>query len=239
MAEPQTATPQEKTGAGNGPSQKITESERRTFQESRKDQDAQTGRTAEKAGEAARGLARATTEAGRGLAEQTRRGVGEVGDFWRQTMDPFMALNMDVSRMFDDFWRQAAGFGAVPSLRTARPFGALSAAPLAGLPATDVKETDQAYELSIELAGLDREDVDITLRGDALQVCGHKTEEKTETNTAWRMSERRFGRFERSFPLPPDVDRARIKATFRNGLLTIDLPKAEESQAQRSRIPIT
>ena len=236
MAEPQTATPQEKTGAGNGPSQKITEGERRTFQDGRKDQD---GKVAESAGAASRDIARATAEAGRGLAEQTRRGVGEVGEFWRQTMDPFMALNMDVSRMFDDFWRQAAGVGALPSLRTARPFGALSAAPLAGLPATDVKETDHAYILSVELAGLDKEDVDLSLRRDALLISGHKAEERVENNTAWRMSERRFGRFERSFPLPPDVDRSQIKADFRNGLLTITLPKAEEARSERARIPIS
>jgi HSP20 family protein len=167
------------------------------------------------------------------LAQQTvRRGGQEVADFWRASIEPFALMSMDVNRLFDDLWRQATGMAA---MRTARPFAAQAAA-LFGQLATDAKETDQAYLLAVELPGLKREDIDLQLRGDAILVSGHKTEEREEGASAYRISERRFGRFERSFPIPPDVDREAIAANFADGVLKVTLPKSEE--AGRSNVKI-
>ncbi len=106
------------------------------------------------------------------------------------------------------------------------------------MPPADLRETDHAHILAIELPGLRREDVEIAVEGDALTVRGHKAEEAEKTAGAYRVSERRFGRFERAFPLPPDVDRQAISAEFKDGLLQIALPKKVGSAPVRSKIEI-
>src|SRR5438105_188151 len=74
--------------------------------------------------------------------------------------------------------------------------------------------------------------------GGALVVCGHKAEENGDASSTYRVSERRYGRFERAFPLPADVDRDRIEAQFRDGVLRITLPKSPTAAPQKSRIEI-
>jgi HSP20 family protein len=105
-------------------------------------------------------------------------------------------------------------------------------------PPADLKETKDAHLLSIELPGLARGDVDIALSGDMLTVRGQKIEENEDASSAYRVSERRFGRFERSFPIPFDVDRKRIEAQFRDGILKIAMPKRPDAAGQRSKIEI-
>ncbi len=187
---------------------------------------------------AAEGI-RQTAEAGRQVAETGRQAGREVMESWRSSLEPFQAMQMEFNRLFDDAFRNIAGFGLFPSaLRAARPFATVSAAPLLGLPPADIKETDQAYILAIELPGLGKEDVEIAIDGDVLTVSGHKAEEREDAAAAYRVSERRYGRFERSFPIPPDVERADIEAQFRDGLLKITLPRDAAAAAERSRIEI-
>ena len=135
-------------------------------------------------------------------------------------MGPFYTVQMEMMRWLDDLWRETTG-----GLRPAQPSRALSIAPLVGLPPADVKETDQAYTLCVELPGLAKDDVDLSIQHDMLIVSGHKAEEREEASAAYRLSERRFGRFERSFPLPPDVIRGELDATFKDGVLKIVLPR--------------
>lgn len=177
-------------------------------------------------------------QVGREVAQAARRGGREVADFWRASLEPFALLQMDANRLFDEVWRQATGMAALPAMRAARPFAATTAAPFFGQPATDAKETDKAYVLTIELPGLKREDIDLQLRGDAILVSGHKAEERDDSGSTYRISERRFGRFERSFPIPPDVDRERIEAEFKDGVLRISLAKDEVSGPQNARIEV-
>ena len=95
-----------------------------------------------------------------------------------------------------------------------------------------------AYELAVELPGLTREDIDISLRGDALTIQGQKAEESEDTQASYRVSERRFGRFERTFALPDDVDTSKIDASFRDGVLRIALPKTPEAAERQLKIEI-
>ncbi|WP_374574180.1 Hsp20/alpha crystallin family protein [Phenylobacterium sp.] len=173
----------------------------------------------------------AAVEAGRAMAESARRSGLEA-------LDSFFGLQMDMNRWFDDMWRQMTGFGAFPGLRAARPFAAFSPAPLIGLPPTDVRETDKAYTLSVELPGLRKEDIDVHARNGLISICGHKAEQGEEATSAYRLSERRFGRFERTFPIPGDADAKAVDASFRDGLLTITLPKRVEAAAQGEQIKI-
>jgi len=170
-------------------------------------------------------------EAGRAMAETARRSGLEA-------LDSFFGLQMEMNRWFDDLWRQTTGFGAFPGLRTARPFAAFNAAPLIGLPPADLRESEKAYSLSIELPGLSKDDIDIQLRNGLITVCGRKVEEAEEANASYRVSERRFGRFERTFPIPNDADPARIDASFRDGLLSIALPKRADASGASEHVQI-
>ncbi|HEY3798770.1 MAG TPA: Hsp20/alpha crystallin family protein [Caulobacteraceae bacterium] len=174
-------------------------------------------------------------EGGRQLAEQGRRAGQHMASAWRQAADPLIAMQYDMGRWFDDVFRQTFGFLATPG---ARPMGHFSPASLFGLPPAELKETATAQTLAIELPGLKREDIDISLQGDNLVITGHKTEETEDAGAAYRVSERRYGRFERLFPLPPEVERDKIEAAFKDGVLKITLPKTAPAPANHQRIEI-
>jgi HSP20 family protein len=187
---------------------------------------------------AAREISQTAADTARGMGERTRQAARDLSTDWRGAIEPFIGMQIDMNRWIDDFWRQAVGLGGGTSLRTARPLSMPTAAPLLGLPPVDLSETDGAYKLCVELPGLTREDVDLQIRGDALVVSGHKAESKDDAGAAYRISERRFGRFERSMPIPPDVRREGIEAAFKDGLLQITLPKTAEATQTGSRIEI-
>ena len=232
MAEPQASTHSEQM-RGKENAAGATQGEPRSFEQG------QAGRASAAAVQDFGRLARTAAEGGRQLAETGRRAGQQVTEALRHTFDPFLAMQLDANRWFDDIWRQALGFRATPAMPMLRPFGQMGAAGLFGLPPTDLQETENAHLVSIELPGLTKDDVDIAIDGDALTVCGHKSEATEDASATWRVSERRFGRFERSFPLPPDVDRQKIQAQFRDGVLKITLPKNPQAAAARSKIQIS
>jgi HSP20 family protein len=229
MADPQTNTQTDQTRAKDNAAQAASAGEPRSFDEAGRG-----GGAAQGAGE----IARTADEAGRRIAEAGMDASRTALDTWRRTLDPFLAMQLDVNRWFDDLWRQSTGFDSIPALRMMRPFGHMAAMNPFAPPPADLKETKDAHLISIELPGLAKDDVEITLQGDALTVRGQKIEESEDATCAYRVSERRFGRFERSFPLPLDVDRNRIQAQFRDGVLKIVLPKRAEVAAQHAKIEI-
>jgi HSP20 family protein len=174
---------------------------------------------------AARDAARRYAEVTKRIADDSRRTTFEVANFWRDGLAPVFAAQMDMHRSMEQLWRQFSGLEMMPAMRTAQPFASFSPGPLLGLPPTDVKETDQGYKLSVELPGLSQEDIELEIDGDLLILRGHKIQSREDARCAFRLSERVFGQFERSFPIPPDADRAAINAGFRDGLLTIEIPK--------------
>lgn len=245
MAEPQVTTasgkPQDKgrepppaTSAAGGPLDELVQAERRTFNEARRGaQD-----SARSGFDAARDAARQGAETTRQLTEQGRRASLEIANFWREAFDPMLRGQLEASRWFEQFWRQTTGVGALPALYTARPFAAFSPAPIFGLPPADVKETAQEYQLSLEVPGLALEELDIEVAGEMLTIRGQKREEREDAKASYRLSERRFGRFERSFPIPADADAGRIEAQFRDGVLKVSLPKQVQAAPPARRIEI-
>jgi len=210
------------------------EAERRSFDEATR-----TGAGATHASlDAARDMAVRGAEATRQIAEHGRRTSYEIADVWRDAFGPLLKTQFEMNRWFDQAWRQTVGFGGFSSLGSARPFAAFNPAPLLGLPAADLKETEAAYELSLELPGLNREDLELKLRGDLITVAASKVESRADAAAAYRISERRFGHFERSFPLPADVRREAIQAGYADGVLKITLPKSGEAEPAATRIAV-
>jgi len=105
-------------------------------------------------------------------------------------------------------------------------------------PAIDVSETDKEYCVEADLPGLDEKEVSLTLQDGVLVLKGEKKEEKEESKKDYRISERRWGSFQRALPIPSDVDENHVSAEFKKGVLTVHLPKSAEAQKSAKQIQI-
>lgn len=106
------------------------------------------------------------------------------------------------------------------------------------MPNIDETEDDKAFYVSIELPGMDEKDVDVTLSGRLLTIRGEKKEDEKEEGKDYYRRERRFGSFRRTLELPAEVDESKIDASFRKGVLRIELPKTKEAQAKIKHIDV-
>ena len=94
------------------------------------------------------------------------------------------------------------------------------------VPAVDVKETDSEYLMEVELPGLTEKDVEVKLDNRLLTVSSRKEESKEEKRNGYLMRERRSSSFAMSFVLPEGIDREKISAEFKNGVLNLSFPKS-------------
>ena len=103
-------------------------------------------------------------------------------------------------------------------------------------PALDVSETDKEYRVSVELPGMTKDDIEITVGGGRLTVGGEKREHKKVQKEGSVRVERAYGSFSRTIALPASVDEEEVDAGFKNGVLTIRLRKTAQAQATRVQI---
>jgi HSP20 family protein len=145
-----------------------------------------------------------------------------------QPESPFLALHREVDRLLDDAFR---GFGLVPVGSSAAP----RRVEYGGWPNVEVSDNGKEIKVTAELPGLDEKDVAIDLANGVLSITGEK---RLETDDKERLfSERFYGRFERRIPVE-EVEEDKVSASFRNGLLTVTLPKSVRAQQSVKRIPI-
>jgi HSP20 family protein len=150
---------------------------------------------------------------------------------WR----PFESLRREVDRLFEDFqlgpWRSPFG----RSLFDVQPFwrGEIGRAP-----AVDIAETDKGYEITAELPGMDESNIDVKFADGTLTIKGEKRDQKEEKKKDYYLSERHYGSFQRSFGVPDGVDADKIEANFKNGVLTVTLPKTPQAQRSEKKIAI-
>jgi HSP20 family protein len=143
--------------------------------------------------------------------------------------DPFLSLHREVNRLFDDAFR---GFGIGSGLPA---FGSGSAFS-AGWPSVEISDTDKEIKVTAEVPGLEEKDIEVLLNDGILTLKGEKRSESEDKDR--QFSERYYGRFERRIPLGVEVDEDKVDASFRNGVLTVTLPKTEKAQTQVKRIAI-
>jgi HSP20 family protein len=103
-------------------------------------------------------------------------------------------------------------------------------------PATDVSETPEQLILRLEVPGLSREQIKISVENNVLTVRGEKQPDAAAENESFYRNERSYGAFERSFSLPAHADFEHIRATIDNGVLTIQLPRREETRPREIKI---
>jgi HSP20 family protein len=105
-------------------------------------------------------------------------------------------------------------------------------------PAVNVAETDEEYRITAELPGMDEKDIELTLHKDHLLIKGEKKQEEEEQGQGYHRMERTYGVFQRHIPLPRQVDTDQADATFKDGVLTITLPKLSDVQTGAKKITI-
>ena len=154
-----------------------------------------------------------------------------------QTWRPLDTLRREMDRMFGDF---EGGFWSSPfrsPMFSVEPMWRREMS-LSAAPAVDITEKDKAYEITAELPGMDEKNIELNVANGTLTIKGEKQEEKEEKEKGYYLRERNYGSFERCFRLPEGVDASKIEATFRKGVLTVNLPKTAESQQTEKKIAI-
>ena len=104
-------------------------------------------------------------------------------------------------------------------------------------PALDVYDEKDSFVVKVELPGLKKEEIDISLHDGVLTVSGERKHERESKDGAFR-SERYFGRFQRSVTLPARVNAGDVKASYKDGVLSIELPKSEEAKPRQIAVSV-
>jgi len=148
---------------------------------------------------------------------------------WNPTRDlasfpsDIFTVQREMNRMFDSFFRGADE----PSLLSS-----------SWIPAVDVAEEDNEYVVKLELPGVNKDDVKITVESNTLTIRGEKKSEKESKEKNYHRMERSYGSFQRSFTLPTSVKNDKIDAEYKDGILSITLPKAEEAKPKQIEVKV-
>lgn len=155
------------------------------------------------------------------------RGVDDDRSFesFRTEME---SLHRNIDRLFADAWSG----NLAPSLLSE----GWTTAKIT--PRLDVVEDDKGFRVSVELPGMNDKDVAVTLDDRLLTIRGEKKEEKEKRDKDVFRSERAYGSFRRTIELPSDIESGKIEAKFKDGILTIDLPKSKQAQERVKQIPV-
>lgn len=138
--------------------------------------------------------------------------------------DLFTSLQREIDQVFRDFTR------GVPALKD---FGdGIMKLRL------NVAETPEALEVTADLPGVDPQDIDVQLKEGVLTIRGEKKIEKEEKEKDYHLVERSYGKFERSFSVPSEIQENKIEASFDKGVLKVTLPKAPEAQRKTQKIEV-
>jgi HSP20 family protein len=129
--------------------------------------------------------------------------------------DPFLALHRDVNRLFDETFRSFTGASLAERM-----------AGVGGWPSIEIRDGDEAVRVVAEVPGMRAEDMEILLDDNILTLRGERKSETADKER--RFTERFYGRFERRIPLDYAVEADKVSADFRDGVLTVILPKSEE-----------
>jgi len=133
---------------------------------------------------------------------------------------PFAALRQEMQDLVSQVWGE-------------EPIGLLSERIY---PPVDVSETDHQVEARMDVPGMKAEDLDIQVNGNLLTISGHRKEEKEEKGKTFHRVERSCGCFSRTMTMPCEVDEAKVAANYRDGVLTVTLPKTEAAKAHKIKV---
>jgi HSP20 family protein len=145
------------------------------------------------------------------------------------------SLHKEMDRLFEDFWKGSGRHSMMttPWQSMLTPWSRTEV-----MPRVDETEDEKAFHIQVELPGMDKEDVDITLSNGMLMIRGEKKREDEEKGKDFYRKERSFGSFRRTLPIPAEVNEQAIEASFKKGVLYIELPKSEEARKKVTHIDV-
>jgi HSP20 family protein len=129
--------------------------------------------------------------------------------------DPF---RFGIRSIFDDSWAN---------------FGTSQSSPSTWAPPVDIHETDNSFVVFVELPGMKREDIALEVKDNTLSVRGERRQEKETSDEGVHRLERAHGTFYRAFSLPANVNTSEVKASYKDGVLEITLPKEERAKSRQ------
>jgi HSP20 family protein len=148
--------------------------------------------------------------------------------------DPTLPIHREIDRLFDHFFR---GFSPLTMDR----LGSFPLFEETGIlkPKIDLSAAEQEYLLTVEIPGVSDQDVSVDLSGNTMTIKGEKKQEKEEKEKNYYRIERNYGSFQRVLSLPEDVDQEGVKASFKNGVLSITMPRKTLAKGEVKQIQIT
>jgi HSP20 family protein len=140
---------------------------------------------------------------------------------WIDPFDLVTDLQDDMNRLFSSSLRRGpqAGLGEF-------------------LPSLEVKEDENQFQLHLDIPGMERKDLDISVSGNVLTVKGERKEEEHKKGKGYFYSERRYGSFQRSVELPVEVDADKVAANYKDGVLELVLPKSEKAKPKQIKVDV-
>ncbi|MGP3712679.1 Hsp20/alpha crystallin family protein [Brucella sp. RRSP16] len=142
----------------------------------------------------------------------------------------FLSLHREVNRLFDDVFRSFDR--NLPAFDSLASFGRW-------WPSVEITETEKEIRITAEVPGVEEKDIELVLDDGVLTLRGEKRSETEDKDKDKQFSERFYGRFERRIPVGREIVEDEINARFRNGVLSLVLPKTEKAQSKVKRIAIT
>lgn len=139
-----------------------------------------------------------------------------------KTNSPFDLIKGSIDSVFDDFFN-----GSSLSLKN-----------MDFAPKVDVTEDEKAIHVKAELPGIDEKNVNVEIKENTLTISGEKKEEKETKEEKSHRIERSYGSFSRSFTLPKGIETDNIKATYKNGVLKINIPKGKELESKKVKVEV-
>lgn len=151
------------------------------------------------------------------------------------TAYPLSRLQREIDDLFDHFFRDF-GLNARPWPRQLDSLARTAAGWLK--PNVDISASDEDYTIHVELPGVTEDDVHVEVSGDTLRIRGEKKHEREQNGRNYYSVERSYGSFQRVLSLPDDANTDLISAIYRNGVMTITIPRKEETKREAKRIEV-
>lgn len=141
---------------------------------------------------------------------------------WRDPFEELKRLERRITRLFDELWSERAALPA-PEIGVREPYA-------------DIIEKDREIKVVVEMPGVEKQDIKINATENSLEVSAEVKKEEKEEKEGYVRRERRFSKFYRAFTLPAEVDPSKAKATFKNGILEVTLPKKKVEKKTEIRV---
>lgn len=152
----------------------------------------------------------------RSLVPRRRRGISRLKDL--------LDMRSELDEMFEDFFNWGKSGEELSTMKWS--------------PSVDISENDESIVINAEIPGMNKEDINVSVKNDTLTIKGEKKKEREEEDENYHVVERSYGRFQRSFTLPDNVKSDEINANYKDGVLNITIPKTEEATSKEVKVNI-